>query len=135
MTIPGIDPWGEGWNARRISKPYSNPYVEPTTEHAMWERGWTDAGGAEFNDAPEGDEDNSPETTTAILSLVLPASPEELLEDVRPWSEEERKSAIVWASAVHLRASDNIVKVPDEPPHLLAIAHKYQDKAGFGKAL
>lgn len=40
----------------------------------------------------------------------------------RTWSERERVEAMNWAAAVHLRASDNVVRVPAIPPYVAALA-------------
>ena len=42
------------------------------------------------------------------------------LETVTAWSQEQRLEAEKWAVAVHLRASDNVVHVPQRPAFLPA---------------
>lgn len=50
-----------------------------------------------------------------MLALV---DREAKLSDLRRWSPEKREEAAKWAGLVHLRASDNIVRVPAEPAHV-----------------
>lgn len=48
----------------------------------------------------------------SLLELVGKVAP---IEAIRAWSDEERKQAEAWASAVHLKASDNDIEVPMMP--------------------
>jgi hypothetical protein len=50
-----------------------------------------------------------------ILSLVSREVPMPVLQ---AWSAEQRQQAEKWAGAVHLAASDNPVRVPEEPGHV-----------------
>lgn len=63
-----------------------------------------------------------PSALVDLMSLVL-HWPSALTPKVAPiidgWSPEEAEAAEKWASAVHLRASDNnSVRVPQEPEHV-----------------
>lgn len=52
-------------------------------------------------------------TLRDLLALV---SVSVSLRNLRRWSDEERALAEQWAAKSHLRASDNIVRVPPRPP-------------------
>lgn len=53
------------------------------------------------------------ERLSSLLSLVM--SPFPAKEDMYRWSHKALVEAAEWASALHLRASDNAVRVPKEP--------------------
>ncbi len=40
------------------------------------------------------------------------------LREILSWTDEQREQAETWAAKVHLRASDNIVRVPTRPRFL-----------------
>ena len=52
------------------------------------------------------------ETTKDLLSLV---GWKVSVKEIRSWSEKRRDKIEDWAAAVHLEASDNIVRVPKRP--------------------
>lgn len=52
------------------------------------------------------------DTIQDILALV---SCQVTKKEIRSWSPELRERIVKWAGAVHLRASDNIVRVPKRP--------------------
>lgn len=60
------------------------------------------------------------EATRDLLSLVLTRPPS--IATIASWGARERARAIEWASASHLRASDNHVHVPGRPNCLRGIA-------------
>lgn len=61
------------------------------------------------------------EETRDILLLVR--SYEVPLERISTWSDLERAQVCAWAGAMHLRASDNIVRVPDKPALIAILDH------------
>lgn len=61
-----------------------------------------------------------------ILSLVDREVP---VEALRTWTPEQREQAEKWAAKLHLRASDNPVRVPPEPEHVAAFDPRRTAKA------
>lgn len=55
------------------------------------------------------------EILRGMLGLV---SKEVSVEVLSGWTEEQRELAAKWAAKTHLRASDNIVRVPPCPEHV-----------------
>lgn len=53
--------------------------------------------------------------TVDLLSLV---GVEVFEEDVALWTDEQVQQAENWASAMYLRASDNVISVPEKPDFL-----------------
>ena len=61
--------------------------------------------------------------------LLLVRSYEVPLSKIETWTDVERARVCAWAGAVHLRASDNIVQVP-ETPALVAILDHLHGRGG-----
>lgn len=59
-----------------------------------------------------------PEEVANLLLLVMEDAPS--AEQVEIWTQIERIRAAKWAAATHLRASDNIVRVPPVPDVVMA---------------
>lgn len=55
----------------------------------------------------------TPEVAHLILTLVDYEIPTE--EIAKNWTQDEIEAAVKWASACHLAASDNVVKIPKRP--------------------
>lgn len=53
-----------------------------------------------------------------LRDMLLLVDRKAKLSDLRRWSPAKREEAAKWAGLVHLRASDNVVRVPDEPAHV-----------------
>ncbi|MBW2142628.1 MAG: hypothetical protein JRG97_16505 [Deltaproteobacteria bacterium] len=51
-----------------------------------------------------------------ILALVMDEGPE--IEEIQGWTVRQAQEALEWAGALHMYASDNIVRVPDKPDFL-----------------
>ncbi len=59
-----------------------------------------------------------PASTLVLIDLLALASRRATVVDLVRWSARQRDAAEKWAIAVHLRASDNIVRVPKIPRHV-----------------
>lgn len=53
-----------------------------------------------------------------LRDILLLASVDVPLEDIRQWTPEESAAAEAWASKSYIRASDNPVRVPPKPDFL-----------------
>lgn len=60
-------------------------------------------------------------TLNTLRDLLLLAGRKVTLKSLRDWSLIEREAAADWASAIHLRASDNPVRVPRTPKHVASL--------------
>lgn len=63
--------------------------------------------------------------------ILILASYKVTLKEIRSWSPERRERIEKWAAAVHLRASDNIVRVPPRP----RFKHKTLSASDFKKQI
>lgn len=55
--------------------------------------------------------------------LLLVRSYEVPLSKIETWTDVERAQICAWAGAIHLRASDNIVRVPEKPALIAILDH------------
>ena len=93
--------------AQRRERPSGETYaliVELATAAIAKARG--ERSSADPNEAPD------PET---VRDLLLLAGVDVPIGTIRNWSPVHRESAVDWAAAAHLAASDNDVTVPDKP--------------------
>lgn len=69
-------------------------------------------------DTPQAEEAPvSPAIIRDMLLVVQASFDAEMptVEDIQSWDQQTRKQVVLWASAVHLRASDNDVEIPRVP--------------------
>ncbi|MHC1726530.1 MAG: hypothetical protein AB9866_11050 [Syntrophobacteraceae bacterium] len=57
----------------------------------------------------------SPESVQTALALVMVSPPPPDTEVIAAWSDLEKIRAAMWATATHLKASDNPIRVPPVP--------------------
>lgn len=62
------------------------------------------------------------EHLTQDLLLLIPIKVS--LKEIRRWTPQQVEAAEKWCAAIHLRASDNIVRVPPKPKFL----EKYEER-------
>jgi hypothetical protein len=67
----------------------------------------------------------TPEVTLDILRLVIQGLQDNAIIVVRKWNDEEREAACKWAGAIHLRASDNNVRIPPRPNQVVLLMAIY----------
>jgi hypothetical protein len=68
--------------------------------------------------------------TDTVVTLLLLADVDASAETIASWTPEERHSAGDWALRSHLRASDNLNRVPARPPHIDSLSAANQTVAG-----
>ena len=55
------------------------------------------------------------EELRSIQDLLALVDHKVTLKEIASWSNDKREKVVKWAGKVHLRASDNIVRVPPKP--------------------
>lgn len=65
-----------------------------------------------------------PASTSVLRDMLLLVDRPASIGQLMRWTPNQRASAEKWAAAVHLRASDNIVRVPPEPSCVKLLGRK-----------